>query len=95
MVAFAGSIQLQILNALANQNRLDILACLRAGKQNVTELMKSTGLNQSTVSHSLYRLSASGLISSVPQNRFRYYEISNPIVPVLLDVLQKSSLKIA
>ena len=95
MVAFAGSAQLQILNALANQNRLDILACLRSGKKNVTELMESTRLSQSTVSHSLYRLSASGLISSVPQNRFRYYEISNPIVPVLLDILEKHPLTIA
>jgi len=93
MVALAGSKQLQILNALANQNRLDILACLRAGKKNVTEMMESTGLNQSTVSHSLYRLSASGLISSVPQNRFRYYEISNPIVSTLLDILDTHSPK--
>ena len=95
MVALAGSTKMQILNAMANQNRLDILACLRQGKKNVTELMESTGLNQSTVSHSLYRLSASGLISSVPQNRFRYYEISNPIVPVLLDILEKHPLTIA
>lgn len=95
MVPLSGSIQLRILNALANQNRLKILACLREGRRNVTELMESTGLNQSTVSHSLYRLSASGLIASVPQNRFRYYEISNPIVPILLDVLEKHSRSIA
>lgn len=95
MVVLAGSIQLRILNALANQNRLNILACLRSGKMNVTELMESTGLNQSTVSHSLYRLSASGLISSVPQNRFRYYEISDPVVPALLDVLDTRALRIA
>lgn len=87
----AGTARVKILEALSNQNRLDILTCLRGGKMNVTELIQSTGLSQSLVSHSLYRLSASGLISSTPQSRFRYYSISNPIVPPILDLLQKHS----
>lgn len=79
----------RILAALANRNRLSILACLRTGKKNVTELMRSTGLAQSTVSHSLCRLSSSGLISSTPQSKFRYYSISAPVITPLLDVLRK------
>lgn len=78
---------IRILNALANQNRLNILTCLLSGKKNVSELMESTGLSQSTVSHCLYRLTSTGLIDSVAQSRFRYYAICAPVVPKLLGVL--------
>lgn len=77
----------KIFSALANQHRLDILICLRNGPKNVTELMESTKASQSTISHSLFKLSASGLITSTPKDRFRYYSISSSIVSPLLDVI--------
>ena len=83
------AVQIKILGALANQNRLDILTCLCSGQKNVTEIIKSTGLSQSAVSHSLNKLSASGLISGTPQNRYRYYTISSPIIPSIIDILEK------
>ncbi len=78
-----------VLAALANQNRLDILNQLRGGTKNVTELAEATGLNQSTISHSLQRLSISGLITGTQQNRFRYYKISAPVISALLKALEK------
>lgn len=80
-----------LFGALANQNRLDILICLQKGQKNVSEIIKFTSLSQSTVSHSLFKLAASGLISSTQQNRFRYYTISSPIIPSILNILNSQS----
>ena len=88
------TVKVKILGALANQNRLDILTCLCDGQKNVTQIIKSTGLSQSAVSHSLNRLSSSGLISSTPQNRYRYYAISAPIIPSIIDILEKHTSRI-
>jgi ArsR family transcriptional regulator len=60
----AGDALLSMLSALANPQRLRIVAALSAGRQYVSELARTVRLSRPLVHAHLARLSAAGLISS-------------------------------
>ncbi|GIF07065.1 ArsR/SmtB family transcription factor [Actinoplanes siamensis] len=60
----AGDVLVTMLSALANPQRLRIVAALTAGRQYVSELARTVRLSRPLVHAHLARLSAAGLVTS-------------------------------
>lgn len=70
--------------AFSNKTRLQILALLRQGSKNVSQLCAETGLEQSRVSHNLRCLLRCGFVDVQPNGKERVYSVdSENIVPIL------------
>lgn len=65
---------------LSEVSRLQILNCLRSGEMNVTELGEATGLGQANLSKHLKILTQAGVLARNPQGVSVYYEISDPVI---------------
>lgn len=75
--------------ALANGSRLQIINTLRDKAKNVTEISKSTGFEQSMVSHNLKNLEYHGMVSSEKRGKFRYYSLNKTTIRPLLELIDK------
>jgi ArsR family transcriptional regulator len=64
--------------ALGDETRLRIFEELIAGERCVAELMESTGLGQSLVSHHLRTLRDAGLVADRREGRWVFYAIAEP-----------------
>ncbi|MGH9261841.1 MAG: ArsR/SmtB family transcription factor [Acidimicrobiales bacterium] len=71
--------------ALSTLSRVQILACLAAGPQSVSDLMAALGMEQSAVSHQLRVLLKHELVSVVKVGRHRVYALHDDHVEELLD----------
>lgn len=65
---------------LSELSRLQVLCSLKSGSKNVTEIMEETGLGQANVSKHLKILAQSGIVSRTPQGVNVYYEIVEPFI---------------
>jgi DNA-binding transcriptional ArsR family regulator len=65
---------------LSELSRLQVLCSLKSGSKNVTEIMEDTGLGQANVSKHLKILAQSGIVSRTPQGVSVYYEIVEPFI---------------
>ena len=65
---------------LSELSRLQVLCSLKTGSKNVTEIMEETGLGQANVSKHLKILAQSGIVSRTPQGVSVYYEIVEPFI---------------
>jgi DNA-binding transcriptional ArsR family regulator len=65
---------------LSEASRLQIVCVLKTGSKNVTEIIESTGLGQANVSKHLKMLTQAGIVSRQPQGVSVYYQIANPFV---------------
>jgi DNA-binding transcriptional ArsR family regulator len=65
---------------LSELSRLQVLCSLKSGSKNVTEIMEGTGLGQANVSKHLKILAQSGIVSRTPQGVSVYYEIVEPFI---------------
>ena len=65
---------------LSELSRLQVLCTLKTGAKNVTELIAETGLGQANVSKHLKILAQAGLVSRTPQGVSVYYEIADPFI---------------
>ena len=65
---------------LSELSRLQVLCSLKSGSKNVTEIMEETGLGQANVSKHLKILAQSGIVSRTPQGVSVYYEIIEPFI---------------
>jgi DNA-binding transcriptional ArsR family regulator len=65
---------------LSELSRLQVLCSLKSGSKNVTEIMEETGLGQANVSKHLKILAQSGIVSRTPQGVSVYYEIIEPLI---------------
>ena len=79
---------------LANENRLDLLRELLAGKdRTVAALASRTGMSEQLASVHLRAIGARGLITARPNGRWLYYSATpNPLVDhaeILIDTLRK------
>ena len=70
----------EILKALADENRIRILNLLKDGELCVCEIEGILDLNQSNVSRHLTRLSTSKLIKSYKKAQFVYYTINDETI---------------
>lgn len=68
----------QILSALANDTRYELLRTISAadGAVCVCELPPALGVSQSTASRALSRLDAAGLLKRRKEGRWRYYDMT-------------------
>ena len=72
---------------LSEASRLQIVCVLKSGPKNVTEIIEATGLGQANVSKHLKMLAQAGVVSRQPQGVSVYYQISNPIVFKLCELV--------
>ena len=72
---------------LSEVTRLQVLCCLKSGAKNVTEIIEETGLGQANVSKHLKILTQAGIISRRPQGVSVYYEIADPLIFSLCDLV--------
>ena len=70
----------QRLSALADENRIRILLCLRDSERNVTELTGQVGLAQASVSKHLAILRSVGLIDVERRGTQAFYRIKDQSV---------------
>jgi ArsR family transcriptional regulator len=68
-------------------SRLQILSCLRSGPMNVSEIGAATGLGQANLSKHLKMLTEVEILSRQPQGVSVYYEIQDPIVFELCELV--------
>lgn len=66
---------MQILSALSNQSRLDILECLREGEMCVNTLAERTGLSQPTLSKHVSQLLDAGLVTMRTEGKFHLFAL--------------------
>ena len=64
-----------VLKALSDENRLTILLAIADRESSVTELMATTGMSQTLVSHHLKSLRQNGLVIATPVGRSNVYSL--------------------
>ena len=77
---------------LSEVSRLQIVCCLKSGSKNVTQIMEETGLGQANVSKHLKLLAQAGIVSRTQIGVSVYYEIANPFLFELCDLVCHSLL---
>lgn len=65
----------ELLQAIAEPNRIRIIDCLRTGSKNVTELAKLLSVEIVNVSHHLGVLRQAGLVQDEKNGRFVVYSL--------------------
>ncbi len=65
-----------LLQAIAEPNRIRIIECLRTGSKNVTELARLLSVEIVNVSHHLGVLRQAGLVQDEKDGRFVIYSLS-------------------
>lgn len=75
---------------LSEVNRLRIACVLKSGPRNVTEIMETTELGQANVSKHLKMMAQAGIVKRTQQGVSVYYEIANPMVFPLCDLVCNS-----
>lgn len=75
---------------LSESSRLNIVCCLRSGEKNVSEIIEETKLGQANVSKHLKMLAQVGIVSRTQKGINVYYQISNPFIFELCDLVCNS-----
>ncbi|MGD1953193.1 MAG: ArsR/SmtB family transcription factor [Leptolyngbyaceae cyanobacterium] len=75
---------------LSEVSRLQIVCALKSGAKNVTEIIEITGLGQANVSKHLKMLAQSGVVSRRQEGVCVYYQIANPFLFELCDLVCNS-----
>lgn len=65
-----------VFKALADENRLKIFELLRQGEKCGNELLDAVNVSQSTLSHHMKVMCASGIVKSRKDKTWTYYSIS-------------------
>src|SRR5690349_8821056 len=79
---------IKLFKSLSNDGRLDLLIELGSGERNVTELVKAVKQKQSSVSHNLSNLIASGLVHCRQDGAFRYYSLDAKLAMPIVKSIQ-------
>jgi len=77
----------QILTAMANRNRLEILCLLAEGERSVSRLSATIGLAQSPLSQHLAKLRALDIVTTRRSGQSVLYSLRSDEVKRLLEVL--------
>ncbi|AUT00129.1 MULTISPECIES: ArsR/SmtB family transcription factor [unclassified Nostoc] len=80
----------EYFKVLSEVSRLQVLCALKTGAKNVTEIMEITQLKQANVSKHLQILAQKGIIKRQPQGVSVYYEIADPIIFDLCELVCQS-----
>ncbi|WP_405283091.1 metalloregulator ArsR/SmtB family transcription factor [Gaopeijia maritima] len=79
----------KLFHGLAEPSRLAILACLRGGPLNVSEIADRAALSQPNTSNHLACLLGCGLVRREREGRFTYYRLADEDVATLLAVADR------
>lgn len=79
------------LNDIAERSRRSLLAELRSGPQNVTNLVRATGMKQPNVSNHLAKLRAHGVVKTERIGRQVFYSLASPDVEASLAAVLRPS----
>ena len=80
--------QAELLKALANPTRLQIVPCrLSTGCRNVGCMERGTGMSQSCISQHLQKLKAAGIVTAERSGNEVYYRAASPEVARLVAAL--------
>ncbi len=88
---------IQVLKALADENRIRILSLLNAGELCVCEIEEILNIQQSNASRHLNKLKMTGLILSDKKSQWVYYRINHEMLnryPFVITVLEQELVKI-
>ncbi len=77
----------EYFKVLSEISRLQILSCLKSGAMNVSEIGTETGLGQANLSKHLKVLTQAGILSRKPQGVSVYYEIGDPLIFELCELV--------
>lgn len=80
----------EFFKVLSEVSRLQIVCCLKSGAKNVSQIIEETGLGQANVSKHLKLLAGAGIVTRTQQGVSVYYEISNPFLFELCDLVCNS-----
>lgn len=72
---------------LSEVSRLQIVCALKSGEKNVSQIIEMTGLGQANVSKHLKLLTQAGVVNRTQQGVNVVYEIANPLVFTLCDLV--------
>ena len=81
------TLKAKLFYGFSDPSRLSILEALRDRPLNVTDIVTRTGLTQSNVSNHLGCLRDCGLVVREQQGRFAVYQLSDPRISTLLDLV--------
>jgi len=79
----------EFFKTLGNQQRIEIVFHLLEGDKNVSEIAKSLGAEQSTVSHNLKRLLKCSFIAVKPNGKERIYSVNKKTIAPLFKLIAK------
>jgi len=85
----AVELQAKLFRGFGDLSRLSILNVLRQRPMTVTELVEATRLSQSNTSNHLSCLKDCGLVVSHQEGRKAIYQLSDPRVGQLLDLIDE------
>ena len=77
----------EYFKVLSEISRLQIVSCLKSGAMNVSEIGAETGLGQANLSKHLKVLTQAGILSRQPKGVSVYYEISDPLIFELCELV--------
>jgi ArsR family transcriptional regulator len=81
--------QSQLCQAMGHAARLEIFNILRDGPQHVRGLARAIGLSQATLSRHLAVLRNSGLVIVQRLGRENIYQLANPKIVVICDLMRQ------
>ena len=79
----------QQLKALADKNRLTLLACMKNGEVCVCDFVEVLGISQPAVSQQLKKLKDAGIILERKEGTWKYYRIAEQLSPVVEVVINE------
>ncbi len=80
----------EFFKVLSEASRLQIVCALRSGPKNVSQIIEITGLGQANVSKHLKILAQAGVVNRQQQGVCVFYEIVNPFVFELCELVCNS-----
>lgn len=81
------SLMADFFKVLSESSRLQIVCAMKNGPRNVSQIIEATGLGQANVSKHLKILTQAGIASRQQQGPNVYYQIANPFVFELCDLV--------
>ncbi|PIR52517.1 transcriptional regulator [Candidatus Peregrinibacteria bacterium CG10_big_fil_rev_8_21_14_0_10_49_10] len=79
----------QFLKTLGNPKRVEVMLLLMSKQMTVTELMKKTGMEQSTLSHHLKRLKLCQFVKNKVNGKERIYSVNEETAGPLFRLMEK------
>lgn len=77
-------------DVFANSNRMRIIESLQDRPKNVSQIIASTGIEQTYVSHSLKKLESKKIVIAMREGKFKVYSLNKAMITPLFKALQQN-----